>query len=188
VDRVWTLNAPDGKFGQFPQSSPEGYLQANTADIQAMATQSRTPPHYLIAGMGQFPSGESVRATEYGLTRKVSSRQLALGDPWGDVMRLCAKVAGNPALAEDSKVAVRWAQVEAHSEAEVADAILKLSGIPGVPIEPLLQRAGLDPTTFAYYRAKGQLVAPGAPVVPQVPTGTPPVTAANVPPTGLTGK
>ena len=90
VDRVWTLNAPDGKFGQFPQSSPEGYLPANTADIQAMATQSRTPPHYLIAGMGQFPSGESVRATEYGLTRKISSRQLAFGDPWGDVMRLCA--------------------------------------------------------------------------------------------------
>lgn len=174
VDRVWTLSAPDGRFGQFPQSSPEGYLAANTADIQAMATQSRTPPHYLIAGMGQFPSGESVRATEYGLTRKINARQLAFGDPWGDFLRLAAKTFGDDVLANDSKVAVRWAQVEAHSEAEVADAILKLSGIPGVPIEPLLSRAGLDPTTFEYYRNRGQIVSPAISVtqaaqpVPQV--------------------
>jgi hypothetical protein len=154
VDRVWTLSAPDGKFGQFPQSTPEGYLAANTADIQAMATQSRTPPHYLIAGMGQFPSGESVRATEYGLTRKINSRQIAFGDTWGDVLRMVALTAGNTTLANDSKMKVNWADVEAHSEAEVADAILKLAGIPGVPIEPLLARAGLDPDTFAYYRDK----------------------------------
>ena len=55
-------------------------------------------------------------------------------------------------LAEDRNVNVRWTQVEAHSEAEVADAILKLSTLPEVPIEPLLARAGIDPSTFDYYR------------------------------------
>jgi hypothetical protein len=180
VDRVWTLSAPDGGFGQFPQSSPEGYLAANTADIQALATQSRTPPHYLIAGMGQFPSGESVRATEYGLSRKVNARQLALTDPWGDVNRLAALVMGDDARANDPKIKVRWAQVEAHSEAEVADAILKLSTLPGVPIEPLVERAGLDPSTFSAYRSQlgatpgvvNTAVTPGVPqaVTDQVPT------------------
>jgi hypothetical protein len=182
VDRIWTVNAPDGKFGQFPQSSPEGYLAANTADIQAMATQSRTPPHYLLAGMGQFPSGESVRATEYGLSRKVNARQLAFGDPWGDFLRLTAKTAGNSTLADDSKVSVRWADVEAHSEAEVADAILKLANIPGVPIEPLLERAGLDPSTFDYYRNRQTLVStgpPAVPAVPQVPKTEQPVVSVN---------
>ena len=179
VDRIWTLSHPDGKFGQFPQSSPEGYLQANTADIQAMATQSRTPPHYLIAGMGQFPSGESVRATEYGLTRKINSRQLAFGDPWGDVLRMCAMVDGEMTLATDPLVNVRWTQVEAHSEAEVADAILKLSTLPDVPIEPLLARAGLDPSTFDYYRQRrAEGFASGtnatATVVQQTPPATPP--------------
>lgn len=170
VTRVWTLMAPDGKFGQFPQASPEGYLLANTADIQALATQSRTPPHYLIAGMGQFPSGESVRATEYGLTRKVEAHKLSYGDSWGDVMRLAALVAGDDTLATDANVNVRWQQVEAHSEAEVADAVLKLSGIEGVPIEPLLQRAGLDPATFEAYRQRAaQRTQPQIEGPPQVP-------------------
>jgi hypothetical protein len=160
VDRVWTLTTPDGKFGQFPQSEPNGYLQANTSDIQALATQSRTPPHYLLAGMGQFPSGESVRATEYGLTRKVDNHKLSYGDSWGDVMRLASLVAGDEAKADDASVTVRWQDVEAHSEAEVADAVMKLSTIPGVPLEPLLQRAGLDPSTFDAYRARGGVTNP----------------------------
>jgi len=183
VDRVWTLSAPDGRFGQFPQSSPDGYLAANTADIQALATQSRTPPHYLIAGMGVFPSGESVRATEYGLSRKVSSRQLAFGDPWADVLRLCALADGNAELADDAKVAIKWADVEASSEAEVADAILKLSGIPGIPIEPLLARAGLDPSTFGYYASRHPL-APNPATVPQVDAGTAPAVNAATPEPG----
>jgi len=173
VDRVWTLASETGKFGQFPQAELDGYLKGNVADVQALATQSRTPPHYLIAGMGQFPSGESVRATEYGLTRKVENHKLAFGDPWGDVLRLACFVAGEFDKSEDPRVGVRYEDVEAHSEAEVADAVLKLSSIPGVPLEPLLQRAGLDPSTFDAYRQR-QAAAPVA-QVPVSPDATPPV-------------
>jgi hypothetical protein len=167
VDRVWTLANEQGKFGQFDQASADGYLKANVADVQALATQSRTPPHYLVAGMGVFPSGESVRATEYGLTRKVENHKLAFGDPWGDVLRMACFIAGEFDKSEDPRLGVHWQDVEAHSEAEVADAILKLSGIPGVPIEPLLQRAGIDPSTFDAYRQRAGNVTP--PVTEQVP-------------------
>jgi len=152
VDRVWTMDNPDGKFGQFDAANIEGYLNANTADIQALATQSRTPPHYLVAGQAVFPSGESVRATEYGLSRKVSSRQQSYGDSWGDVLRLCGRAAGDARLAEDHRLTVGWADVEAHSEAESADALLKLSQVPGVP-------------TAAVAVEAGQLVAPELPIV-----------------------
>lgn len=152
VDRVWTVDNPEAKMGQFDAANIEGYLAANTADIQALATQSRTPPHYLVAGQAVFPSGESVRATEYGLSRKVASRQQSYGDSWGDVLRLAGLAAGDARLAGDHRLTVGWADVEAHSEAESADALLKLSQVPGVPAAAVAVEAG-------------QLVAPELPIV-----------------------
>jgi hypothetical protein len=143
-DRVWTATSPDTKFTQFESDAGKAYLDATTADIQALATQSRTPPHYLLAGMGVFPSGESVRATEWGLTRKVQMRQQSYGDAWADVLRLCAIAARNDVLADDPGVRVNWDDVEARSEGEVVDALLKM-GTLGVPWDALWKRWGATP-------------------------------------------
>lgn len=144
VDRLWTFESEQTKVGQLDPAELDAYVKVNTADVQALATQSRTPPHYLIAGMGQFPSGESVRATEYGLTRKVESRQQSYGDTWSDVLRLTALAAGNRRLAADQGLKVQWADVEARSEGEVVDALIKM-GTLGVPWPVLWQRWGASP-------------------------------------------
>jgi len=174
VDRVWTVDNPDARLGQFDAASLQGYLDANTADIQALATQSRTPPHYLVAGQAVFPSGESVRATEYGLSRKVANRQQSYGDTWGDALRLAGLAVGDERLANDDQLTVAWADVEAHSEAESADALLKLSQVPGVPVAAVAAEAG-------------QLIAPELPVVAeaiqQLQTGAPPATVPAPAPT-----
>ena len=148
VDRIWTSSDPDTKMGQFPPADLNGYLAAITADVQALATQSRTPPHYLLAGMGQFPSGESVRATEYGLTRKVQARQVSYGDTWGDVLRLCALAVGDQQRANDPRLNVTWADVEARSEAETVDALVKMGSL-GVPADALWQRWGASAEEIA---------------------------------------
>jgi hypothetical protein len=144
VDRVWTAEHPDARFGQFTMGQVENYLKGVTADVQALATQSRTPPHYLIAGMGQFPSGESVRATEYGLTRKIQARQQSYGDTWARVLRLGAEQVGNQRLANDLGLNVVWANVEARSEGEMVDALLKMASL-NVPVTALWQRWGASP-------------------------------------------
>jgi len=143
----------EARVGQLDAAELNGYLDANTADVQAMATQSRTPPHYLIAGMGQFPSGESVRATEYGLTRKVEARQQSYGDTWSDVLRLTGKAAGNNRLANDQGLNVVWSDVEARSEGEVVDALIKM-GTLGVPWPSLWQRWGATPEEIEAWRAE----------------------------------
>lgn len=143
-DRVWTATDPNTKFTQFESDSGKAYLDATVADIQALATQSRTPPHYLLAGMGVFPSGESVRATEYGLTRKVQMRQQSYGDAWSTVLRLCATAAREDALANDPGVGVVWDDVEARSEGEIVDALLKM-GTLGVPWDALWAKWGASP-------------------------------------------
>jgi len=144
VDRLWTIENENAKVGQLDAAELNSYIQANTADVQALATQSRTPPHYLISGMGMFPSGESVRATEYGLTRKVQSRQQSYGDAWSDVLRKCGLAANNKRLANDLGVNVVWEDVEARSEGEIVDALLKM-GTLGVPWPALWQRWGATP-------------------------------------------
>lgn len=143
-DELWTATDPQTTFGQFNAADPGGFLSAISHDVQALATQSRTPPHYLTGGMGQFPSGESVRATEYGLSRKVENRQTTYGDAWSDVIRLAAKAAKNTALSEDTAVRVLWKDVEARTEGEIVDALLKMSTL-GVPQKVLFERWGASP-------------------------------------------
>jgi Phage portal protein, SPP1 Gp6-like len=151
LDRLWTAVSPETSFGQFPPNGSEGFLRAIEADIQAMSTQSRTPPHYLIGGMGQFPSGESVRATEYGLSRKVESRQQTYGEAWEEVIRLAALAEGNTSLAEDVALHVEWADVEARSEGELVDALLKMATL-GVPTDALWERWGVPPQTIERWK------------------------------------
>jgi hypothetical protein len=144
VDRVWTATSPDTKFIQFDASTGQAYLDANEADIKALAVESRTPPHYLTGGMGQFPSGESVRATEFGLSRKVQNRQQSFGDAYQQMLRLCGLTIGNAELANDPGLDVRWKDMEARSEGEIVDAILKM-GTLGVPWPELWRRWGATP-------------------------------------------
>jgi hypothetical protein len=153
VDRVWTATDPNTKFTQFDASSGQGYLDAVTADIQALASESRTPPHFIVAGMGTFPSGEALRATEFGLTRKVQARQQSYGDGWANILRLAAVMAGDETLADDTGVGVLWADMEARSEGEVVDALLKM-GTLGVPWPALWARWGAGPEEIAAWEAK----------------------------------
>lgn len=153
VDRLWTIENADAKVGQLDAAELQGYIDANTADVQCLATMSRTPPHYLIAGMGQFPSGESVRATEYGLTRKVQARQQSYGDAWSEVLRLAGTAAKNKRLANDTGLNVVWDDVEARSEGEIVDALIKM-GTLGVPWEALWQRWGAGPEEIADWKKR----------------------------------
>lgn len=190
VDRVWTLAAPDGAFGQFDAADLKGYLDAVTADVQALATQSRTPPHYLIAGMGTFPSGESVRATESGLTRKVQARQRSYGDGWQRLLHLAALTEGDTTLADDPELNVVWADTEARSESELVDALLKMGSL-NVPVEALWQRWGATPNEVQQWaqeaKARAAALPSPSPTTNQQPnpTATPllnPQTLIPIPP------
>lgn len=177
IDRLWVSESPETRFGQFDATTGDAYLRAIEADVQALATQSRTPPHYLTGGMGQFPSGESVRATEYGLSQKVHNRQTTYGEAWASVIRLAAMAAGDKELANDRGLAIGWADVEARSEGEIVDALLKMATL-GVPRQVLWERWGATPQEAKRWaedlaeRTPEELaeIAAGLDVPPQAPT------------------
>jgi Phage portal protein, SPP1 Gp6-like len=148
---------PATQFGSFDATELDGYIALHGAYVQALATISRTPPHYFIASMGNFPSGESLRSAEAGLKSKAQERINDDKGPVADAMRLAFLVASK----QDgitSGVAARyarwaamteaeslWADPETKTESEHVDALVKLSAGLAIPPEALWPRIPASP-------------------------------------------
>lgn len=150
VDRLWTSEDPNVKFGEFSASDLSNYVNAIQMAIQHVATISRTPVHYLNGQMGTFPSGESIRAAEAGLVSKARRKQRFFGEAWEEVMRLAFRVMGDPrAEADDSETI--WADPETRTESEHVDALVKMGAL-GVPQEALWEKWGATPQEIARWK------------------------------------
>lgn len=142
IDRVWLAGvadgAPDAKFGEFSQTDLQNFITAYESRVQSVASRSSTPPHYLLGSSGNFPSGESLKATETGLSAKVDDKKTSMG---GGARRALAQshlVEGNPEKAKAllSTGHVVWAPSESRSESEFVDSLVKKLAI-GVPPQQL---------------------------------------------------
>lgn len=152
VDRLWTTKAKDAKFGEFAQTDLNVYVKAIEMLVQHIASQTATPPHYLLTS-GQMPSGESLRAAEAPLTAKARRKQRVFGDSWEQVIDLSfafMKVEGWDA--NEWTIETIWGDPETRTESEHVDAVSKLSAI-GVPTEMLWERTGFSPTEIARMRS-----------------------------------
>lgn len=136
----WTLNIPHGKtkldiipgsvaefhsesadasVGEWAGASIEGPLAAIQAIIQQIAGTSRTPQHYFVP-LGGVPSGEALKTAEAGLVQKATSRSIAFGNAWEDMMRLALRVQGTfgkeavPETAFDLETV--WDSIESRDE------------------------------------------------------------------------
>jgi hypothetical protein len=95
ISRVWTIPDEAAKFGEFDVTDLGNYVKAVETLIQHLAAQTRTPPHYLTAGLGQWPSGDSLKASEAGLVAKVKRKQIDFGEAWEEAMRLAFLAQGD---------------------------------------------------------------------------------------------
>jgi hypothetical protein len=128
VGRVWVAEHQDAKFGQFEATDLRNYVHAIEMLIQHVAALTRTPPHYLLGQSGAFPSGDSLTATETGLTAKVEGK-------WDDF---------DPDLCQATNLALRakkidrraqetiWRDAERRIRSQRIDGAMKLSTL-GVP-------------------------------------------------------
>ena len=139
VDRLWMTENPDAKFGEFDEASLTNYIAAAEADIQHLAAISRTPAHYLLPH-GPMPSGEALKAAETGLVAKVRRRQRFFGEAWEQTLRYALLMQGD-ARWQDMSGETIWADPESRSDAQTADALVKLAQI-GVPAQMLWELSG----------------------------------------------
>lgn len=149
LQRVFTSGAPDAKFGEFSPTDLGNYTRAIENRIQSLASRSKTPPHYLLGHSGQFPSGESLKATETGLVAKARKRMRTFGEALEETERLALQVEGQN-IDGAFKAETLWANPESRSESELVDSLVKLKSL-GVPNQVLWERYGFSPQEMARF-------------------------------------
>jgi hypothetical protein len=133
----------DGKIGQWDAASLEVFTNAIEVAVGHLAAQTRTPQHYLIGKMANL-SAEALLAAETGLVKKVEEAQTFFTPPMREVFRLVALVQDDPATAALARRGrVQWQESESRSEAQLVDALQKLSAL-GFPFDWIAERYGLS--------------------------------------------
>lgn len=140
-NKVVTNEDSEAKFGQWDAADLSPHLAAVDADVHAMAAVSKTPVHYLAAQFSNV-SADAIRAAEAGLVMKVRGHQRSFGESWEEVVRLALVPAGDP-RSTDMASLVEWADPESRTEAEEADAAIKLA--PLLPKDETWRRLGYSP-------------------------------------------
>lgn len=140
VARIWAVEDPDAKFGQFEASDLGNYVKALEMLIQHLAAVTRTPPHYLLGQSGNFPSGDSLSSTETGLVAKTRAKQADFGPSWGEVMTLGKRAKGE----KPERVQVLWGDPEQRIRSQRIDGAVKMSTL-GVPQDSLWAEMGYTP-------------------------------------------
>jgi hypothetical protein len=142
ADLIWHVEDAAAKFGDFTNADIRMFLDGVRADVEAMASISRTPPYYLLGQMVNV-SGDALTAAESGLVAKCRSRMLQFGESWEAVEALAFMLKGRK-VAIDAEVI--WADPERRNEAASADAAVKkaTTGVE-VPKRQLWEDLGYSP-------------------------------------------
>ena len=146
IDRIWASENPDARFGDFEQTSLDGYISAIEQKVAHLAVTTRTPKHYLLPE-GQEPSGDAIKSAEAGLVKKVQARQRTYGEGVEEALRLARMFQGAADAPVDSEVV--WADPQIRTEAEVTDATIKKFQGHLITWQQACQDLGYSPQTIA---------------------------------------
>lgn len=126
----------DVSVGEFAETQMKGYLDSREASLRHAATLSQTPVHELIGSLVNL-SAEALVAAETGQRRKVTERQISMGESWEQALLLAAEIGKLPI---DLDAQVRWRDTEARALSATVDALGKMAQMLGVPPQELWER------------------------------------------------
>lgn len=174
VDSLLVAEDPLVKFGEFSETDLTGYISGAEADIEYMASMSRTPANYLLGKLGRVDSADGIKATENALVSKCGERRDSFTESWETTIRLAMKLDGDD-RADDYALAMLWKDTETRTMAEMIDAAVKMVAI-GVPWAEVMAFIGYSPTDIvrldtmrADDAANGLLAAPAMALAQQMP-------------------
>lgn len=148
VDRAMFITGEDAKIGEFSETNLTAFTEIIEVAIGHIAAQTRTPQHYLIGKIANL-SSDALIAAEGGLVKRTQEKQLWFGAAIREAAALIALAQGNAPKAKLLRAGRSiWADEEFRSQAQLADALLKLSQV-GFPFEYLAAKWGLNPEEVA---------------------------------------
>lgn len=143
-DRDSQLSSKPGSFwalrnyksvGQFPAADPKNFLDPMGMYVRFMAATTTTPYRWFDP-TGAIPSGESLRADDAPLVKKINARQRAFAATWRDAGQFALRILGITAVPT-----VRWKPPQIINDLEGWQAIREKQDA-GVPIRTSLMEAG----------------------------------------------
>lgn len=128
ADLLWAVPDEKAKFGEFQPTDLTPLVRAIESDVQYLAAITRTPPHYLLAGVVNV-SGDALAVAETGLASKAMERDVECGNSWERVNRQVGKLQGRE-IGADAEVL--WRDPQFHSLSQMAAASVQLmqAGVP----------------------------------------------------------
>lgn len=129
IDYVQTMISenPDTKFGSIPPSDLDAFESGVRVIISQISAVSSLPAHYLSPlTAAQVPSADGLRAAEASLTARAESKQQRFGRAFEQVGRLLIAIANPGTDPASIPLRVKWASAATRSEAQEADAAVKL--------------------------------------------------------------
>lgn len=134
---VWELFGK-GTIGQFPAADLKMFADSTSHVVGMLSAITSTPQHYFDAMTGT-PSGESLRAAEAPLVKKVNHRIQSFSATWEDVLEFALDVMGVGAT--DPEIVVHWAPVLSSSDMDFWRGV-QAKIVAGVPVRQALAEAG----------------------------------------------
>ncbi|MER7833487.1 phage portal protein [Streptomyces sp. NPDC095602] len=140
VNRIWHAESPDTKFGDFEETSLDGYLNSRDKDLLYIASARQIPPHTLVVGNAvSNVSAEALAALEAGHQLDIGEHKSAFGEAHEQLLRLGALAIGDTKTWEDTSAQVVWRDTTPRSLAQIADALGKLATQLDIPPRALWQ-------------------------------------------------
>lgn len=197
ADLLWAVEDDTAAFGEFSATDLTPIVKAIESDVQYLSAITRTPPHYVLAGIVNA-SGDALSVAETGLVSKLIEREQEFGESWERVYRQASKLTGRTI---DHGAEVLWRDPQFRSLTEMASASIQLKSadvpwrtrmrmldmtpaqinqmeqermqdaMTAMLLNPMLAAAGQPPGTPS---TPGVPSVPGAPTVPVAPSFGPP--------------
>jgi len=132
---VWKLRGA-AKVGQFDPADMDAFLRPLNFYARAMSAATATPLRFLEPS-GAVPSGESLRADDAPLTKRISNRQSYFADEWSESLQFASLVLGEQLPAVD----IQWRPVQVIDDHQGWQTVL-LKMQAGVPFVQAMTEAG----------------------------------------------
>jgi Phage portal protein, SPP1 Gp6-like len=185
VNSLFVSENDQAKFGAFPASDGKVFVALIEMLVQHIAAQSRTPPHYLTAGLGQWPSADSLRASEEGLVQKCRRKMLGFGENHEETMRISFLMLGDRDRGTAFQLETIWDNPQRVSLAQITDAAVKARQSLDVPRVATWRMIGASPQEIDQWEHELEEERAAEPPEPEVPAG-PAAPAPPAPPPGAT--
>lgn len=131
------------KFGQLPAADLAGYENAVRVILGQIMAVSALPAHMIGVLQNQVTSADALRAAEASLTARAAARQKTFGRAFEQVARLIVAVRDGVNV-EDVTPQIVWSDPGTRSEAQHADAAVKLFSAGILSRETTLRRLGFN--------------------------------------------